>query len=207
MKNFFKTYYKALISLAIAIYVTAGIFVGMFEGGHFNSDFITYFTYQSNIIVALTLFMASVLDFTKTNFKFRNLTFATAGIIIFITLIVQNLFIVPFTSATYFSSYADASTHVFSPLFFIIYYYLFETKGGLNYKDILCFLVYPFLYWFICVLTSYEPYFFLEVSKIGMAMAIAWLGILLALFLAVGFCVIALDKKLSKINDNKKSRE
>ncbi len=194
--NFIKKYKTNIIAILMAMFALSGILCGLFDGG-FDAATLKFFTYQSNIMVFVALVFCGIFS-TSKNQKARQIVLATVAITIFITFAIQNFAIVPLTSSTYFQNYHDVLTHIITPLMFLTFYFCFENKGFLNAKHIAYFIIYPLCYYVICALTGYEPYFFLEISKIGIAMALVWLVIFLLVFVGVGFVFVFLSKKAHK---------
>lgn len=96
----------------------------------------------------------------------------------------------------------DLTTHTISPLLGLAWFFVGVPKGTLGWKDPFGWLWYPivwYLFWMVAGpwLGTY-PYPFMDVPEIGPAAATVWVGILLAVFLTLGYAFVGLDRVLGR---------
>lgn len=100
---------------------------------------------------------------------------------------------------------ADVALHYVTPVLFAVYWLCFARKGGLAWWVPVVWLIYPLVYGAVIFVRSAEsgfyPYPFIDVASLGVAqVAINSLGVM-ALFLAVGFLVVLVDRRLGRLRE------
>src|SRR5262249_48590073 len=121
---------------------------------------------------------------------------------IFIVGLIYNIILRQLWEPEGWQRVADELLHVIVPVLFTVYWLLFASKGSLNWKHPLSWLIYPAIYLVYALIRGaiegYYAYPFIDIPKSGyMRVAINSLGILV-LFLATGYAIVAIDKWLSK---------
>ncbi|MGN1227179.1 MAG: Pr6Pr family membrane protein [Christensenellales bacterium] len=203
----FQTIYCTLAILGII-----GSF-GYFNGS-FNGYFYLYYTNLSNYIcfgvMFATLFKtikeAKQNDVsycsTAPNFKFL------CVIMILVTFLVYNCLLAKeHTVAEYFLSPSNLLMHLILPIMFILDYILFYKHSELKWYYPLLAVVMPLIYVaFVLIRALFlsnsslllYPYFFLDVTTLGYGGVFLWILALLATFIALGYLIYLLDKKLGQ---------
>ncbi len=176
----------------------------------FNNDFYVYYTNLSNYICMGVMFVSfwrtlksaqrgeeGYCD-TAPDFNFA------CVIMILVTFLVYNILLAKdITVFEYFTSITNLLLHVILPLMFIFNWVLFYRHGEMKwYAPLLC-LVMPLIYVAFIVIraaclagathTVLYPYYFLDVGALGWGGFFAWVGALLAIFVAIGYLFYALD--------------
>lgn len=194
-----------LYSIAFKMFVLGFVLYGLYLS-FFVPDFeieglpaISFFTTQSNILVA----MALVYLITEPRHgRFRSFIRGSVMLYILITGLVFHVLLIP----AYPELFADGVkfryhlTHTIAPVGFILDWLLFERKGLMCCRDFKYWFVYPLLYWSGTVIagrfSGVYPYFFMDINSIGLAFALFWLLFLMALFIPLGLLLIWLDNKI-----------
>ena len=160
--------------------------------------FFTYFTIQTNILVATcftVLLLKPVSDWGKFFSSPRVLT-AICTYITFVGL-TYNLLLRQLWQPTGLQQVVDELLHSAIPIIFILYWLIFVPKAGLQWKNIFTWLIYPVIYIIIVLirgaLSGYYPYPFIDVNDLGypkvflngFGLIIAFL-MLSCLFIAIG---------------------
>ena len=167
--------------------------------------FISFFTIESNILVAICLSYCILLPNSRTGAFFQKPTTQTAiAVYIFIVGLVYNLVLRFMWAPTGLQKIVDELLHVATPLLYSIYWFAFVPKGQLQYKDIFPWLIYPFLYIIYALtrgaFTNVYPYPFLEADKLGYPKVLFACGLITLAFITVGLIFIWLDKLIGKNN-------
>ena len=101
----------------------------------------------------------------------------------------------------------DELLHSVNPLLVISYWYLFEKKFFVHYKEVFKWMIYPVVY-LVYILTrgsfsGFYPYPFINVSEIGISQTLLNGLFLLLFFYAVSVLFIFIGRMLSKRNNLK----
>ena len=99
--------------------------------------------------------------------------------------------------------YVNQVLHTVMPIAFVLDWLLFVPKGRLRWIDPVKWLAYPLLYGLWTVihgqLTSWYPYWFIDIGELGWERAGVNFAALLAFFLVLGLIVAAMDRGLSAL--------
>ena len=188
----------------------------------FNEDFYVYYTNLSNYICMGVMFVTLWQTIKKANKKqdgycttAHTFTFMCV-ILIMVTFLVYNILLADEnTVLEYFTSMSNMLLHVILPIMFILNWTLFYKHDSLKwYHPLLCFVM-PLIYvGFILIRaavlkgathTVLYPYFFLDAEALGWGGLIAWVGVLLLAFMAIGYLIFAFDR-LSTIRKRQKKQ-
>ncbi len=161
---------------------------------------LSYFTIQSNILVAFSL--TAVLLFPKTGAGrfFSKVSTATA-IAVYITIVslVYNLVLRPFWHPKGFYKPIDELLHLVVPIMYILYWLFLLPKQGLMWKQLSGWLLFPFIYLIYIILrgaaTGLYPYFFVDVKTFGYAQVAVNSFFLLLVFALFGALFIFIGRK------------
>ena len=162
-------------------------------------DALCYFTVLTNLLVAVvaTLALAQV----RTALTARA-TLAAVGTYIFVVGLIYTLLLRALWAPTGLHKIADALLHDVVPVAYLLWWTGFAPRGGLGWSQPLRWLGYPLAYFvFSLVLgaaTGRYRYPFADVATLGLPAVARNGALLLALFLALGFSAVALDRVLSR---------
>jgi hypothetical protein len=160
--------------------------------------FFTYFTIQTNILVA-TCFTFLLLKPVSGWGKFFSNPRVLTAICTYITFVglTYNLLLRQLWQPTGLQQIVDELLHSAIPIIFILFWLISVPKAGLQWKNIFTWLIYPVIYIIIVLirgaLSGYYPYPFIDVNDLGypkvflngFGLIIAFL-ILSCLFIAIG---------------------
>lgn len=97
---------------------------------------------------------------------------------------------------------ANVLLHYVMPLAILLDWLLFTAKGRLRWIDAAKWLAFPLIYGGWTLVHGYAadwwPYWFTDVSVLGLGRAAVYFGGLLVFFLAVGLIVVAIDRRLGR---------
>ncbi|MBQ7973375.1 MAG: Pr6Pr family membrane protein [Clostridia bacterium] len=187
----------------------------------FNQDFFLYYTNLSNYICMGFMFVALFVTVRKAN---KNESGAVnvaptfnflCVIMILVTFIVYNVLLAKeYSVAHYFLTIGNLLLHVILPIMFIVHWAVFCEHGKLRWFHPLLCLIMPLIYVVVILIRSLfvsskngvlvYPYFFLNVDKLGWGGVIAYIAVLLVIFVAIGYLFYCFDnwqtirKKLRK---------
>jgi hypothetical protein len=165
--------------------------------------FFTYFTIQTNILVAVfftTLLLKRASDWGKF-FSRPGVSTAICSYITFVGLI-YNLLLRQLWQPTGLQLIVDELLHSAIPLIFILYWLIYVPKMGLQWKNIFTWLIYPVIYIVIVLirgsLSGYYPYPFIDVNDLGYSRVfLNGFGLIIA-FLLLSSLFIAIGKLISR---------
>ena len=198
----FQSIYCALA--VVGLFASLGVFKAQF-----SQDFYVYYTNLSNYICMGFMFASLVFTIKSANKKEDG--FCTTAptfkfmcvIMILVTLLVYNILLAKDNSALeYFTSLNNLLMHLILPIMFILDWALFYQHGKVKWFWPLLCLIMPLVYVAFVLIRAQilkgtnamlYPYFFLNVSKLGWGGFFAWVSILVAIFVAIGFALYALD--------------
>lgn len=164
-------------------------------------ELFSFFTIQTNILVALC-FTAAALGASQTSFFKRRGTLTSVAVNISIVALVFNLVL----RATYhpagLASLSNELVHVITPALFIIYWLAFVPKDGIDWKDGFAWLWYPAFYLVYVLIRGaicgIYPYFFLDADKYGYPKVVLNIGLLLTVFLIMDLLYIFIAKLVNR---------
>lgn len=161
--------------------------------------FFSYFTILTNIMVAL-YFTIQVLPYSSKSKKPGVLTAITIYI-----LIVGSIYQI-ILRATWdpkgLQRIVDELLHTIIPVLVIIYWYIYENKSGLSYKQIPQWAIYPLLYLFYILVrghfSGFYPYPFVNVPDLGYNQVLINSFWILVFFMAISTLFVRIGKALNK---------
>lgn len=161
--------------------------------------YFSYFTIQSNILVAVSMFLI-VRDRVDTQ-AFRVVRLASL-IGITVTGVVAAVALPPSPTYTTANLVCDRLLHVVVPSLTFVGWALFGPRGRVAREDLLPSLVWPVL-WLAATLAlgpfvGWYPYPFLNVGTIGLGRTLLNCAVIAALFLALGALALWADRRLSR---------
>ena len=181
----------------------------------FNENFYVYYTNLSNYICLGMMFC--ILRQTVKQANKKEDGYCTLAptfhflcvILILVTFLVYNILLADEnTLLQYFTSLSNMLMHVILPIMFILNWVLFCEHGKLKWYHPLLSVIMPFIYVVAILIRApfvtpsadavIYPYFFLDVATLGWGGFFTWVTVLLAVFIAIGYGIYALDRLKSK---------
>lgn len=165
--------------------------------------FFSFYTILTNILVALCFIFLWLKPKSRWgSFFSKPKTLTAITVYITIVAIVYNT-ILRFTwNPQGLQQVADESLHVIVPVFFILYWFIFVSKTGLQWKNVFPWLIYPFVYLlyslFRGAVAKYYPYPFLDVNILGYKQVFLNSIGLFAAFLLVSLVFVTIAKRISR---------
>ncbi|MEY8759240.1 Pr6Pr family membrane protein [Chryseobacterium tongliaoense] len=160
--------------------------------------FFSFFTILTNLIVAI-YFTAQVLK-PQSAKNTDSGTLTSITIYICIVGIVYQIILRSSWNPQGLQKLVDELLHSVIPVLTIIYWYLYENKSNLHYKQIFKWAVYPLLYFiFITIRGSFSgfyPYPFVDVNIIGFAQVLMNAFWVLVFFVGLSMIFILTGKSL-----------
>ncbi|NCU04093.1 MAG: hypothetical protein GXC73_08920 [Chitinophagaceae bacterium] len=160
--------------------------------------FFSYFTILTNIIVAVC-FTSLTWQKGKAFHFFNNPGRLTAvTVYILIVGLVYNLVLRSLWQPQGLQLLADNLLHSVTPLFTIIYWFVYASAQNINWKEPVAWMLYPLFYLIYVMIrgsfSDFYPYFFIDVSKLGYAKAFTNAVYVTLAFLVVSYILIMLGK-------------
>ena len=177
------------------------------DGLEINEDALYYYTNYSNYLCfgvmlacliddAKQLRSGRLLGHTRSPYL-RHLKFISTPIIA-LTFLANGLLLGDPTTLRFWSDMSNLFTHVVCPVMFILDTLLFDEHKRIGYLDPFLSCVLPLIYVLITVplgtKTGRYPYFFLDLGELGWGGLLMWVGILLVLFVILGYILFIYDK-------------
>lgn len=170
-------------------------------------DNLFFFTFLSNVFcwVLMVIELLKTIRRSPSSDAWVRLNFVASFCIMLTGLIYNVLLGRPSTSA-YWHNYQSLILHVFVPITFIVYFFLFQPRGKVRRKDVLLCIVPPYLYMaeimvrHFVIQDDWYPYFFLNVHEIGAKAVAEWVAAISVVFLLLGFLLWWFDSRRQQKN-------
>lgn len=202
---------SALVFLGLALQLflslTAEPGTGAFESGPARLvNFLSFFTVQSNILVAVTSGLLAV-DLHRESTLFRVLRL-DAVLCITVTGVVFHLALASLQELTGWDLVADTILHTLSPILAVAGWLLLGPRGAISPRIVRLSIVAP-VAWLAYALVrgavvqdrhgnDYYAYPFMNAEVHGYAVALLRCGLVAGLFLALSLGALALDRRLQR---------
>lgn len=165
--------------------------------------YFSYFTILTNLLAAVCV---TVLFIKPKNvaagFLVRPTTVTAITVYIAITGIVYNVILRFLWQPEGLQFVADELLHTVIPLLFIVLWLLYVPKAELAYKQVLSWLIYPFLYLVYTLIhgsiSGFYPYPFMDVGVLGYKKLLLNAAVLLILFSGLSLFLVSVGKYLSR---------
>ena len=150
--------------------------------------FLLYFTILTNILTAICYSILLLLPSSATAHFFGQRAIQTA-LVVYITVVglIYNVVLRSLSMPTGLDKLVNELLHVFSPLYFLFFWFLFVPKSKVPYDSVFRWGAYPLLYLAAVLLYGYGsgwyPYPFVNVSQHGFPAVLRNSAILFAGFL------------------------
>ncbi|MEO7309667.1 MAG: Pr6Pr family membrane protein [Chitinophagaceae bacterium] len=162
-------------------------------------DFLSFFTVQCNILVAVSLTLSvAVPNLGIGRFFSKPSVNAALAIYILVVGIVYNVVLRSLWKPEGWQAVADNALHLAVPVLYLIFWLFFVHRRQLTWKSPISWLVFPFLYLAYSLLRGgivhVYPYPFIDVNLIGYPQTFINAGLLFIGFIVLGFLFVAFDK-------------
>ncbi len=167
--------------------------------------FFSFFTILTNSLVSIycTAYVIKNKNSERTFFERPGIMTAIAVYITVVGLVYQ-IVLRPLWNPQGLQMVVDELLHSVMPLYFVLYWYLYENKARLQWNQVIGWLVYPLAYLvFILIrgsLSNFYPYPFVDVHGLGLWTVFINSTILLLFFVILSLFFIKAGKKLGSIN-------
>jgi hypothetical protein len=190
-------------SIALLAWFALGLQLYLTTGSVLN--FFSYFTIQSNLLIALCLSWPLLAPASNPGAFFSRLDVQSAiGLYIFIVALVYNTILRGIMPLAGWQLVADTLLHVVNPLLYILYWLFYRPSGTLQWKDGLHWLYFPFIFLVYSLVrgavTGWYPYPFLHAGNLGYQKVSINVVMMIAVFFVSGLLLIA----ATRISRNKK---
>ena len=161
--------------------------------------FFSYFTIDTNILVALCFTFIFLGNKSRLGKFFTNPTTITA-LTVYITIvgIDYNTILRLTWNPQGLQRVVDELLHSVIPVFFIFFWVIFTPGEGLKYKQAFSWLIYPLVYIFYAIIhgaiTKFYPYMFVDVNRHGYGKVLFNTGMLLSAIFVLSLILIATGK-------------
>ena len=196
-----KIYVKYIIRLLTVISALAGLYVQLVVEGLYKLNF---YTIWSNI--AVLIFFSYL--FVKKPEEDRGILRVKAGITIAIllTFIVYNVLLLPTVTAKEFNTVQNYTLHYIVPILCVLDWILYD-KVGYDLIDPIYWTAFPLFYAVFALIRgivypinipgedSPFPYFFVDITKIGIAGVAGYVCVICALYVLMGYGMLLLKRR------------
>lgn len=191
-----------LVRLAVLLALLVLAVSGVKDGS--SPEMLKYYTYLSNILVCITVAVRVILCALRLfglQVRMPGSVCGWVALSIFFTFATVFLVLSPFSAL---GDWLDARIHYVVPLLTVADWVIFEPRGTLRWYHPLCWLFTPVVYFaYVLALVqlgirfkgSQFPYFFMNVQTLGWGKVLTILVMLAAVFLAVGYAMVAFDRR------------
>lgn len=165
--------------------------------------FFSYFTIQSNLLIAIASTSVSLFSNTIFGEFFNKHTTKTAlTVYILVVALVYNVVLRFLWTFTGWGALVNELLHVVVPLLFLIYWCSFVVKRFLKWSNLWWWLCYPLVYCIVVMLrgnySGFYPYPFLNIDKLGLQNVLVNCLAVTALFAILSILFIAIGKWQAK---------
>ena len=164
--------------------------------------FFSFFTILTNLLVAIYF----TLSFFKKNNRLRSIihragTLTAVTVYISIVGVVYQVVLRPIWEPKGIQMIVDELLHSIIPILVIIYWYLYEDKISVTFRQIPKWLIYPLVYLGYILIrgafSDFYPYPFVDVASIGIEKVLTNSAVLMVLFMGVSAVYIKIGKVIS----------
>jgi hypothetical protein len=166
-------------------------------------NFLSFFTIQCNLLVAIVLTFSILFPKTKTGKYFSGTSVQTAtALYIFIVALVYNTVLRGLIKLEGWGYFVDNMLHVLVPILFVIYWAFFTPKNRLEWKEGLIWAIFPTVYLIYSLIRGaivhWYPYPFLDVDKYGYGAVSINVILMIAAFFGAGIILIWINRTITK---------
>lgn len=164
--------------------------------------FFSFFTILTNLLVAL-FFTFSVLNKKNSNKSIIYKPGTLTAVTVYITIVglVYQFVLRAIWDPKGIQMFVDELLHSAIPIFVITFWYLYEEKKSIAYKQILKWLIYPVIYLIFILIrgdfSNFYPYPFVDVTNLGLKQALINSAALMVFFSCVAAGYITVGKAMN----------
>lgn len=161
--------------------------------------FFSFFTILTNTLLAVYFTVLLIQPHSRPGKWFAKNTTATA-LAVYITIVglVYNAVLRFLWAPTGWQKLVDEMLHTIIPIYFIVYWFLIVPKGGLKWKSIWAWMIFPLLYLIYSLVrgavVGWYPYPFLDAGKLGYGQVLFNSLMVFIAFLAVSLLMVWVAK-------------
>ena len=161
--------------------------------------YLSFFTLLTNLIVAVVLTVSLLAPNSRWGRFFAHPSVAT-GTALYIAMVgaVYSFLLRNLWDPEGLSKVADIILHDVVPVMYVVYWIFFVSKSRLRWRDPLIWASYPIIYlaWILVrgAISGRYPYPFVDVSRLGYPNVLRNSIVLLTIFLATAFVVVAIAR-------------
>jgi len=201
------------ISLAVTAIITWFALIAQFYlniNSHIASNpeliirFFSYFTIDTNLIVALYCSFLLILPNAAPGRFFSKQTTAAAILVyILIVAVVYNIILRFLWAPQGLQRIVDEILHLVTPILFLLYWIAFVSKNELKWKNAFAWMIYPSIYGCFVLVRGYlsdakfYPYPFIDMNKLGFSKGIMNTAGFVIIFLLASLLFIGIGKLMS----------
>lgn len=194
---------KRFLGMGLAFMAWFAIILQLFITIENYTNFFSYFTILSNLLVAVSLTCSTLMPHTTLGKYFSSVRVQSAiALYIFIVGLVYNLVLRGIWEPKGWQLAADNLLHVIVPALYMLCWLAFTPKGHLNWKDGIVWAYFPLAYLIYSLIRGYligwYPYPFLNVTQLGYQKVFVNSGLMVVAFVVVGLLLIVFNKFLGK---------
>ncbi|MBC7935342.1 MAG: Pr6Pr family membrane protein [Rhizobacter sp.] len=169
-------------------------------------NFFSFFTVQCNILVAISMTYTAISPTTNGGKFFTNLSVQSAiALYIFIVGLVYNTVLRGLVPLAGWGLFVDTMLHVVVPVLYLLFWGYMRTKGNLEYKNGVYWLLFPLVYLIYSMVRGaaieWYPYPFLNAGELGYTKVGINIAVMIAIFLVAGLILIAITRSLKKASE------
>jgi hypothetical protein len=200
-----------LAAMLVALLTTAGLALEYqtYAAGYSGSrlfwrtlDFFSFFTVDANIVVLVVAAAAVLAGETRAADRLVRPSLAAAACLYAIVAGATYFFLLRSTHHPVgLALVSDNLLHYIVPLAFLALWLGGLPKGGLGARTLARWMIFPAVYFAYALFrgprTSFSPYPFIDIGKLGVAGVAANVAALAAAFIGLGLALVALDRALA----------
>lgn len=197
MKRILRIIFVALY-IAVAIASCTGAWI-------YGTRFWLYFTNLGNIYCLGMMIIELVRLIRRQPISIGLMQWEFGGLISIIVIsVVYNLLLGDPTTAAYWTNWPSIGLHLITPILYTLYFIITRPMRKVGVGGIQCSILLPYLYIAFIFLRYYFtgeewfPYFFLDISRIGMHGVLMWIIALTVVFELVGVAFIYCGRHATK---------
>jgi hypothetical protein len=163
--------------------------------------FFTFFTILTNILVA-TYFTLSALNPNPERTSFIGRPGALTAITLYITIVglVYQIVLRQIWEPHGLQKIVDELLHSVIPVLTLVYWYLYEQKSDIKFRQIGSWLIYPGCYLLFILargsFSDFYPYPFIDVLALGYKKVVLNSIVMLGVFVAIAFLLVGLGRRV-----------
>ena len=165
--------------------------------------YFSFYTILTNILVACCAIILWLNPEARHDHFFsRQTILAALTLYIIIVGLVYNFILRQLWKPQGLQLVVDELLHTVIPIAFLFFWLLFVAKNELKWKNILPWLIYPFIYALYVLIrgkmSGFYPYPFIDMKKLGFSKVILNCGILMIVFFVFSLLLIGIGKLMKK---------